>query len=129
MGPGGYIKIFVAKKQQCKHRFFQPPYRQKPPMKTLSTFLKFFVAQIFTLQDPVRIYSSMHHYYILNLNPQVANVFEFIKHHKLEYEIHANRTRFLVPEGTVLTEFLLRFSLHCELVDPSLDLLTGHPIA
>ncbi len=98
-------------------------------MKTLSTFLKFFVAQIFTLQDPVRIYSSMRHYYILNLNPQVANIFEFIKHHKLEYEIHANRTRFLVPEGTVLTEFLLRFSLHCELVDPSLDLLTGHPIA
>jgi len=72
----------------------------------------------------------LRHYYILNQDPALKAVFEFIKHHKLHYEIHANRTRFIVPdEGTVLTEFLLRFSLHCELVDPSLDVLTGHPRA
>ena len=73
--------------------------------------------------------TGLRQYYVLNQTPNLAQVFGFIQHHKLEYEIHANRTRFLVPEGTVLTEFLLRFSLHCELVDPSLDLLTGHPIA
>jgi len=66
------------------------------------------------------------HYYILNSSPHLAPVLAFVQHHELRYEIHFNRTRFWVPGGTVLTEFLLRFSTHCELVDPSLDLLTGH---
>lgn len=67
----------------------------------------------------------MRHYYILNLDPCAQEVFEFIRHHALTVEVHLNRTRFLVPEGTVLTEFLLRFSTACTLVDDSLDLATG----
>jgi hypothetical protein len=68
----------------------------------------------------------MHQYYILHRSHQVAAVFEFIARHLLKCEVHANRTRFWVPEGPVLTEFLLVCSDHCARVDATLDLATGH---
>ena len=68
----------------------------------------------------------MRHYYVLNLNPRAAEVFEFIRDHELTVEVHLNRTRFWVPDGSVLTEFLLRFSECVQLVDESVDLATGH---
>jgi hypothetical protein len=71
----------------------------------------------------------MRQYYALTTAPQLASIFEFIQHHNLQFEVHLNRTRFWVPDGTVLTEFLLRFSTVATLVDESLDLQTGHPIA
>jgi hypothetical protein len=64
-------------------------------------------------------------YYILTLDPRAGEVFCFIRDHKLAVEVHLNRTRFWVPEGSVLTEFLLRFSLCCPYVDESVDLATG----
>ena len=70
----------------------------------------------------------MRHYCILNRDPALKAVFEFIKHHKLYHEVHLNRTRFLVPEGVILTEFLLRFESICSYVDDSLDLKTGLPM-
>lgn len=70
----------------------------------------------------------MRHYYVSNSNPSLEDLFEFIRHHKLSVEIHLNRTRFWVPNGTVLTEFLLRFSTVATLVDESADLITGHAI-
>jgi hypothetical protein len=66
------------------------------------------------------------HYYVLNLDPRAGEVFGFIRDHKLTCEVHLNRTRFWVPEGSVLTEFVLRFSLCCPYVDESVDLATGH---
>ena len=69
----------------------------------------------------------MRQYYILTLDPRAAEVFEFIRHHKLQVEVHLNRTRFWVPEeSSTLTEFLLRFSDCCPYVDMSADLATGH---
>lgn len=72
MGPGGYIKIFVVKKQRSKHRTFQPPYRQKHPLETVSTCPKFFAHEIFTLQDPVQ-HNKYHmltkFYTVLSLAP------------------------------------------------------------
>ena len=70
----------------------------------------------------------MYHFYILNLDPRATEVFDFISQHKLRCEIHANRTRFWVPTGSVLTEFALRFTDCCPLVDPDLDLATGFKI-
>jgi hypothetical protein len=67
----------------------------------------------------------MRHYYILNLDPRALEVFEFIKDHNLTVEVHLNRTRFLVPEGSQLTEFLLRFSECAHQVDDTVDLATG----
>jgi hypothetical protein len=70
----------------------------------------------------------MIQYYILNLDPRVTEVFDFIKYHRLECSVHLNRTRFWIPtSGTVYTEFLLRFSDCCSYVDPTLDLATGLP--
>ena len=71
---------------------------------------------------------NTRHYYVLNLDPRTREVFEFIQHHKLKVEVHLNRTRFWIPEGTVLTELLLRFSECVYHVDDSLDLATGRPI-
>jgi len=68
----------------------------------------------------------MRHYYVLNLDPRAVEVFEFIQHHNLTVEVHLNRTRFWVPDGSQLTEFLLRFSECVQLVDESVDLATGH---
>jgi hypothetical protein len=67
----------------------------------------------------------MKQYYVLTLDPRARLVHQFIHTHKLDCEVHLNRTRFWVPEGPVLTEFLLRFSESCPLVDSSLDLTTG----
>ena len=70
----------------------------------------------------------MRQYYVLTQDPALQAVFEFIRDHNLTLEVHLNRTRFWVPNGTVLTEFLLRFSQVATLVDESLDLTTGHPL-
>jgi hypothetical protein len=67
----------------------------------------------------------MLEYYILTQDPLCASVFDFIKHHGLRCEVHLNRTRFWLPEGSVYTEFALRFSNCCPRVDPRCDLATG----
>lgn len=71
----------------------------------------------------------MRQYYILSLDPNMSQVFEFIRKHDLRFELHINRTRFWVPDGVILTEFLLRFSECCPQVDTTLDLITGLPRA
>jgi hypothetical protein len=70
----------------------------------------------------------MRQYYVLNMNPRASAVFEFIQYHNLPCEVHLNRTRFWVPEGSILTEFVLRFADSCPHVDASMDLTTGRPI-
>jgi hypothetical protein len=70
----------------------------------------------------------MRHYYILNQDPRLKEVFEFITAHTLTCQVHLMRTRFWVPEGSQLTEFLLRFSECVNLVDDTVDLATGRPI-
>ena len=67
----------------------------------------------------------MRHYYILTLDPRRAEVFSFIDYHKLRFEVHLNRTRFWVPEGSVLTELVIRFGDCCHYVDETVDLSTG----
>lgn len=70
----------------------------------------------------------MHHYYILTTNPYYKDVTYWVVEQKLQYSVHLNRTRFLVPDGWVLTNFLLRFAHCCSRVDDTLDLATGLPI-
>lgn len=71
---------------------------------------------------------NLRHYYVLNQDPRAQEVFEFIRQHHLGVEVHLNRTRFWIPQGSVLTEFVLRFHDCCHLVDSSLDLATGRPL-
>ena len=70
----------------------------------------------------------MRHYYVLNRDSRATEVFEFIRDHQLRVEVHLVRTRFWVPEGSVLTEFLLRFGDCVEQVDPTVDLVAGLPL-
>jgi hypothetical protein len=68
----------------------------------------------------------MQQYYVLNSSPILKTVFEFIQCHALDHEVHLNRTRFWLDTHTpAYTEFVLRFSDHCPLVDPTLDPVTG----
>jgi hypothetical protein len=67
----------------------------------------------------------MNQYYILTRDLRSPQVFEFIAQHNLRFEVHLNRVRFWVPEGSCFTEFALRFADHCPPVDTSLDLATG----
>jgi hypothetical protein len=61
---------------------------------------------------------------LLNSDPKLRNLFEFIQQHALDHELHLNRTRVWIPEGHILTEFLLRFD-SCYPVSEHEDLATG----
>ena len=69
----------------------------------------------------------LHEFYVLTRDLEFINVGRWIAHNRLQYEVHLNRTRFWVPDGRELTEFLLRFSEVCPRVDPNLDVTTGLP--
>ena len=61
---------------------------------------------------------------VFSNDPNLESALEFIRKHNLQFEIHLNRTRFWVPEGSVLTEFLLRFDSYRP-VRANEDLATG----
>lgn len=69
----------------------------------------------------------MYQYYILTQDPNIGDVLDFIRQHSLRCEIHLNRTRFWLPDGSILTECLLRFPT-LQPVDPNRDLATGLPV-
>jgi hypothetical protein len=70
----------------------------------------------------------MLYYYVLTLDPNVRNVFDFIRQHRLAHEVHLNRTRFSIdPHSPAYTEFALRWAHCCPPLDPTLDLVTGLP--
>ena len=53
-------------------------------------------------------------YYVLNSNPSAGDILDFIQLNGLLYELHLNRIRFWLEEGSIqLTEFLLRYNDHC----------------
>ena len=54
----------------------------------------------------------MKQYFVLTRDPQFIDVADWITENDIKYEMHLNRTRFWVPDGTTTTEFLLRF-IHC----------------
>jgi hypothetical protein len=70
----------------------------------------------------------MRHYYINTVDPKFSDVIMWIHRRDVRYELHLARVRFWVPEGLLLTEFLLNFADSCRLVDPALDLATGLPL-
>jgi hypothetical protein len=55
----------------------------------------------------------MTEYYILTLDPNLAPVCRWIDLNRLAYEVHLNRTRFWVPEGSIMDEFLLLWAASC----------------
>ena len=71
---------------------------------------------------------TMRHYSIPALDHNFTRVMQWIDRRNIRYELHLARVRFWVPEGVILTEFLLQFADSCSLVDPLLDLATGLPL-
>ena len=59
----------------------------------------------------------MHQYYVLTRDLHYIQVGKWIAHNKIPHEVHLNRTRFWIPEGPLLTEFLLRWADVCPRVD------------
>ena len=66
----------------------------------------------------------IRHFALLNRDPKLRDLIEFIEQHKLKHEIHLNRTRFWIPEGPILTQFLLRFDSY-HVVSADEDLANG----
>jgi|Laugrespbdmm15dd_1035085.scaffolds.fasta_scaffold48384_2 hypothetical protein len=63
----------------------------------------------------------MYQYCVYTSNNQYAEVAQWLVHNGIKNEIHLNRIRFWVPEGLVLTEFLLKYSDTCVSVEERLD--------
>lgn len=68
---------------------------------------------------------TMNEYAILDANSRAEEVFDHITQHKFRVEVHLNRTRFWVPDGVELTEFIIRFGDVCTQVDADEDRATG----
>jgi hypothetical protein len=59
----------------------------------------------------------MKQFYVLTQDPKFIDVSDWITENNIHWEMHLNRTRFLVPDGPVMTDFLLRFIQCCPEVD------------
>ena len=70
----------------------------------------------------------LHQHYILTNHPDFVDVIDWVGSFPLRCEMHLNRTRFWVPDGSIYTEFCLRWLHSCPAVDPDLDSATGLPI-
>lgn len=66
-------------------------------------------------------------YYVLTQNSQFKEILNWLDSHGQWYEVHLNRTRFTVESGRLFSEFMLRYSMHIDAVDETLDLATGLP--
>jgi len=63
----------------------------------------------------------MTQFCVYTRDPEFPKVLDWIRDNNISHEIHLNRTRFLVPQGAIMTHFLLRFSHCCPVVDPDAD--------
>jgi hypothetical protein len=58
----------------------------------------------------------MQQYCVYTQDPNFVDVIHWLDVNELTYEPHLNRTRFWVPEGPLLTEFLLKWHDCCPVV-------------
>ncbi len=58
---------------------------------------------------PLYTRTSLREYALYSDDPNLEQFIAFAQRYSLYYELHLNRTRILVPEGAIHTEFLLRF--------------------
>ena len=66
-------------------------------------------------------------HYVLTLDPSCGHVFNWLTINHVDVDVHLNRTRFWLEEGSELyTEFLVRFGHCCPQVDSQADLATGY---
>ena len=58
----------------------------------------------------------MNQYCIYTRDDRFLEVAEWITSNQIKFEPHLNRTRFWVPNGILMTEFLLKYSEVCSKV-------------
>ena len=73
------------------------------------------------------VYNSnkLYQFAVYTRDAEFVEVIGWIKTNKIRFETHLNRTRFWIPEGPELMEFLLAWSHVCHRVDQETDHLTG----
>lgn len=59
----------------------------------------------------------MNQYCVYTRDDRFLEVTRWITDNNLKFEPHLNRTRFWVPEGIIMTEFLLKYSEVCPIVN------------
>jgi hypothetical protein len=55
----------------------------------------------------------MNQYCVYTRDDRFLEVARWVTDNNLKFEPHLNRTRFWVPEGMIMTEFLLKYSEVC----------------
>lgn len=55
----------------------------------------------------------MNQYCVYTRDARFLEVARWVTDNNLKFEPHLNRTRFWVPEGIIMTEFLLKYSDIC----------------
>ena len=55
----------------------------------------------------------MNQYCVYTRDDRFLEVARWVTDNNLKFEPHLNRTRFWVPEGIIMTEFLLKYSDIC----------------
>lgn len=59
----------------------------------------------------------MHQFFVLTRDTEFITIGRWLAHNRIQCEYHLNRTRFWIPEGPLLTEFLLRWGDRCPPVE------------
>jgi hypothetical protein len=59
----------------------------------------------------------MKQYCVYTRDDIFLEVATWITNNKIKFEPHLNRTRFWVPDGAIMTEFLLKYSEVCPIVN------------
>lgn len=67
----------------------------------------------------------MPEYCVYTNNPQFVAVLEWLDHRQVVYDVHLNRTRFVIEDPVILTEFLLTWGDICKQVHKLEDTATG----
>ena len=61
----------------------------------------------------------MKQYCVYSRDPHFIDVIRWINDNQVQAEVHINRTRFWVPDGVLMTEFLLKWHTVCPHVPES----------
>jgi hypothetical protein len=60
---------------------------------------------------------NIHRYAVYTLDSEFSHCVGWAIQHGLAWEPHLNRTHIMIPNGPLLTEFLLRWGHSCDLID------------
>lgn len=72
--------------------------------------------------------TDIRQFCVYTQRPEFLSVVTWLKENQIKYEAHLNRTRFWIPQGPAMTEFLLRWYEICPQVMSDEDYQLGYSI-